>query len=159
MSDQLRVPVDANELTAVVRSAFGVEGEWHFGITRESGWADMDLYGHVNHLAYLHWCQECRNRYFRMALGEWPSIEEIGPVIRSVEFTYDRALGIGDRVLVTARIEKLGHTSCVQRYAVWHDGLVGSGNALCVFISLRTGEKVPIPENFRASVTALERLG
>ncbi|MCQ3944060.1 MAG: hypothetical protein DCC69_06670 [Hyphomicrobiales bacterium] len=158
MSSHQSLPLDANELSPELSRAFGVEEGWRFGITRASGWSDMDAYGHVNNLIFLDWCQEARTRYIRMMMGGWPAPTEAGPVVRTLDFTFSRSLKMYDRVLVTARVEKLGATSCVQTYGVWNDGLVGKGSAVCVFVDGGSGEKVSLPERFRKAVTRFEGL-
>ena len=158
MSSHQSLPHDANEFSPELSRAFGVEGGWRFGITRVSGWSDIDAYGHVNNLTFLEWCQEARTRYIRMMMGGWPAPTEAGPVVKTVDFTFKRSLKMYDRVLVTARIEKLGAGSCVQTYGVWNDGLVGTGSAVCVFVNGGSGEKAPLPQQFREAVTRFEGL-
>lgn len=158
MSNHQSLPLDANEFSPELADAFGVEGNWHFAITRECCWSDIDAYGHANHLSFLEWCQEARTRYFCMMLNGWPAVGEPSPVLKTVDFSYNRSLRMFDRALVTARIHSLGVTSCVQKYAVWNRGLVGSGSALCVFVNGGTGEKAALPETFRDAVARFEGL-
>jgi acyl-CoA thioester hydrolase len=133
---------------------YGVEERWSLALTRRAEWRDTDGFGHVNHLAYLEWCEDIRNRYMEAVGLPRLSAETPGPVLKSVSFDYARALGFGDEVLVTARVAAMRRTSFTMDYAVWQAGLIGRGSALCVLMINRTGERVPIPEAMRAAIAA-----
>ncbi|MCW0235033.1 MAG: acyl-CoA thioesterase [Ferrovibrio sp.] len=139
-----------------VASTFGVDGAWHFGIEVECCYGDLDPNQHVNNVRYLQWCEDAREAYFRALLGKWTLHSSYGIVLRALEFTFEQSLSIGDRCLVTARTAELKNTSFIQQYAVWKDGLVGTGKAVCIFFDRASNQKMAIPPDFRALITGLE---
>ncbi|MET4323938.1 thioesterase family protein [Bradyrhizobium sp. RT5a] len=145
-----------NELSPTGRRIFGIEGDWNFGVVRETGWSDVDSNSHVNNLTFLKWCEEVRIRYFYDITGHWPDISKQTLVVRSLSFNFERGLRLGDRVFVTARISKIGTTSCVQNYAVWHGNLIGQGDAVCVFIDA-AGAKSPISPHLKDCIRRIDR--
>lgn len=151
----LFVERSCNELSPASRRIFGIEGDWNFGVVRETDWSHVDANSHVNHLVYLEWCEHVRVRYFYDVLGHWPNITKQGLVVRSLSFDFERGLRLGDRVFVTARTSKIGTTSCVQQYAVWHGNLIGRGEAVCVFIDA-TGSKSPISPDVRNCIRRID---
>lgn len=144
----LTVPRPYNELSPDSRLMFGVGPEWNFGIVRDVNWSDVDSNHHVSNLVFLRWCEDVRNRYSFEALGTWPDSSEQSVVLRSLSFEYERALRLGDRVLVTARTTRIGTTSWIQKYAVWNGQLVGQGETVCVFVDA-AGSKLPISRHVR----------
>src|SRR5215207_5317869 len=51
------------DLTPALVRKHQVEPGWWFGVRHTAQWRDTDGYGHINHRAYLAWCEEARNRY------------------------------------------------------------------------------------------------
>ncbi|MDF0523430.1 thioesterase family protein [Bradyrhizobium yuanmingense] len=145
-----------NELSPTARRIFGIDGDWNFGMVRETGWSDVDSNSHVNNLTFLKWCEDVRIRYFYDITGHWPDISKHTLVVRSLSFNFERGLQLGDRVFVTARTSKIGTTSWVQEYAVWHGNLIGRGDAVCVFIDA-TGSKSPITSHLKGCIRRIDR--
>lgn len=141
-----------NELTPPLAGHHRIEPGWWFGIRRRAEWRDTDGFGHVNHLAYLAWCEEARNRYLEAIGLPRLSATVPGPVVKAVSFAYEAPLGYGDEVVVTARTASFRRTSFCMAYAVWHCGLVGRGTALCVLMVNASGERVPIPDSVRVEM-------
>lgn len=140
---------DEVEVSPNLAAEYGVEGNWRFGQLRICDWSDLDGLGHVNNARYIEWCQEARIRHFRAAYGDWPGKSEVNLIVRKLEFTFDKALGMGEQLLVTVRMREMRGTSFVQEYAVWSGGLVGSGMAVCVTLDSVSKEKTLIPEGIR----------
>lgn len=125
------------------RAAFGVEGDWH--ITRRHGirWAECDLYGHVNHAAYLVLFEDLRvEHWLSLGQGFGPSLP--GPVVAKLEVRYLRPLGFRDEVLLTLRTTGFRNTSFTHEYALWKGGLCFDAKALLVCV--KDGASTPIPE-------------
>ncbi len=117
---------------------------------KRTEWRDTDGFGHINHLAYLAWCEDTRNFYLEDLGLPRLSISVPGPVLKQVLFNYERSLVFGDEIIVTARTLSVRNTSFQMEYAVWNRGLVGRGTALVVLIVNATGERVQIPANVRS---------
>jgi acyl-CoA thioester hydrolase len=131
------------------RAEFGVEGDWHMSRRHRIRWAECDLYGHVNHAAYLVLFEDMRVAHWESLGGGFgPSVP--GPVVAKLEVRYLRALGFGDEVLLTLRTPSFRNTSYVHDYALWKDGLCFSCQALLVCV--KDGGSTPIPDEARAAM-------
>lgn len=141
-------------LDDAIRTAFGVEPGWDFGIPYRVRWSEVDPFGHANHAAYLEWFEEVRNRYLE-AVGLPPlSAATPGPVLIRLEAAYEKPLRYGDEVLVTARTAALRRTSLRMEYAVWRAGRVATCTAVFVLVVNATGERAPIPAHVREAILA-----
>jgi acyl-CoA thioester hydrolase len=117
-------------------------------------WSECDPFGHANHRAYFEWFEEVRNRYLE-AVGLAPlSANSPGPVIAETSIRYHRPLAYAEDILVSARTLRLGRTSFEMEYAVWRDGLCALGRAVLILVVNATGEKTPLPPEFRAHILA-----
>ncbi|TCH99685.1 acyl-CoA thioesterase [Roseococcus sp. SYP-B2431] len=131
---------------ASLMEEFGVEGEWSMAVRHRIRWAECDLYGHVNHTAYLVMFEDLRVDHWR-SLGQALRADQPGPVVAKLEARYLRALAFEDEVLLTLRVAGLRNTSFTQDYAVWRKGLCFECRALLVCV--RDGASTPIPPEAR----------
>jgi acyl-CoA thioester hydrolase len=143
-----RIALDENTIRR-----FRIEPGWRFGMQKRVEWSDVDAFSHVNHLVYMRWCEEVRNAYLE-ELG-LPRITpaSAGVVIKSIRFDYHAPLGFMDDIVVTARTTAIRKTSFRMDYAVWKDGLVGRGDAICILMINDTGERVPVSDALRQAMT------
>ena len=125
---------------------FGVEGDWNIAVRHRIRWAECDLYGHVNHAAYLIMFEDLRVEHWR-SLGQVLRTDAPGPVVAKLEARYVRALRFEDEVLLTMRVPSLRNTSFVHDYAVWKNGLCFECKALLVCV--QNGASTPIPAEAR----------
>jgi YbgC/YbaW family acyl-CoA thioester hydrolase len=125
---------------------FGAEGHWNIAVRHRIRWAECDLYGHVNHAAYLVLFEDLRVRHWR-SLGQAFAPDQPGPVVAKLEARYIRALGFEDEVLLTLRVPSLRNTSFTHDYALWKGGLCFECKALLVCV--RDGASTPIPDAAR----------
>lgn len=141
-------------MTGSMPDVFGVEGDWTIARRHVVRWAECDLYGHVNHAAYLVMFEDLRIEHW-LSLGQALRPDAPGPVVAKLEARYHRSIGFLDEVLLTLRVPSLRRTSFVHEYAVWRNGLVFSCTALLV--CAQDGASLPIPEEARRLM--LERDG
>ena len=133
------------------RATFGVEGDWHIVRRHRVRWAECDLYGHVNHAAYLVLFEDLRvEHWLSLGQGFGPSVP--GPVVAKLEVRYLRALGFQDEVLLTLRTSGYRNTSFMHDYALWKDGLCFDAKALLVCV--QDGASTPIPDVARAGMAS-----
>lgn len=138
-----------NELTPALMSEHGIQNGWQFGLTTRARWSDLDGFSHVSHRAHLGWFEEARNGYLAALGFPLVSADVAGPVVKEIACSYERSLGYGDCVVVTARTSWFGRTSFGMDYSIWKHGLVARGGAVCVWFHNRTGSKVPLPPALR----------
>ena len=84
------------------------------------GFSDVDMFGHVNHVRYLTYCEHHRTIMFdRMAAECGTSPLESGFVVRHLECDYRDSVGFRDRrVTVACSVEHFGRTSVRLYYSV-----------------------------------------
>jgi acyl-CoA thioester hydrolase len=134
-----------NELTPSLLSQHRIEPGWRFGLTAQARWSDLDGFSHVSHRAHFVWFEEARNEYLAELGFALVSADVPGPVVKEVACSYERSLGFGDCLVVTARIAWFRKTSFGMDYAIWCQGLVARGSAICVWFHNRSASKVPLP--------------
>ena len=138
------------------RARFGIEPGWRFAMPRKVRWRELDPFGHANHITYLEYFEDARNAYLELVGLPRLGYQTPGPVLARVDVRYFKALGFGDRVLVTARTKSLKRSGFVMEYAVWREGCHALGSALCVLVDNATGDKVAVPEAVRAAMVRLD---
>ncbi len=116
-------------------------------------WAECDLYGHVNHAAYLTLFEDLRVDHWQALTGTAIAPDRPGPVVASIEARYLRAAGFGDEVMLACRTVSFRRTSFVHDYAM----LIGgepccTARAVCVVTRQDTGEKVALWPELRAKM-------
>lgn len=129
-------------------AAFGVEGDWPVLRRHRIRWAECDLYGHVNHAAYLTLCEDLRVAQW-VSLGGRFAPDAPGPVVAQLEARYLRPLGLHDDVALTLRPGTVGRTSFTHEYGVWRQGLAFRCKAVLVLVRGDTGERVAVPPEAR----------
>lgn len=133
-----------------------IETGWHFGTVVIAQWRDLDAFGHVSHRTHLAWCEEARNGYLEAVGLPKLAYDSPGPVLKSVSFEYHKALRYGDEVVATAAVVSMRRTSFRMRFAIWHHGCVGRGEALAVLMLNSTGEKIAIPKDVRLRISQMD---
>ncbi|WP_270934105.1 acyl-CoA thioesterase [Falsiroseomonas oryzae] len=118
-------------------------------------WSECDLYGHVNHAAYLTLFEDLRVDHWQALTGHAITPDRPGPVVAQIEARYLRAVGFGDAVQLACRASAFRRTSFVHDYALLKEGeACCTGRAVCVVTRQDTGEKVPLWPELRAKLLA-----
>jgi acyl-CoA thioester hydrolase len=125
-------------------------------------WGDMDALGHVNNVVYLRWFESARIAYFDRS-GLWDRFERgVGPILARSTIDYKIPLDYPDTVRVSCSISRFGTSSLTlqQRLRSQRRGAVAAeGEAVLVLVNYKTGEKVPIWDELRSQILALEASG
>jgi YbgC/YbaW family acyl-CoA thioester hydrolase len=116
---------------------------------------ELDIYGHANHVQYLHWLEEGRERLFLtrglsfVTLGTW----DRRLVIANVNLDYRAPLASGDRILIETSLARLGRTSVRfgHRIETPEGNVALSGEVTMVFVDA-AGRPAAVPDRFREAV-------
>jgi acyl-CoA thioester hydrolase len=135
-------------MTAAMFEAFGVEGDWAVAKRHVIRWGECDLYGHVNHAAYLIMFEDMRVDHWA-SCGQALRADAPGPVVAKLEARYLKAIGFQDEVLLTLRVPSLRRTSYVHDYAVWKAGLGLVFECQALLVCVENGASTPIPDAAR----------
>jgi acyl-CoA thioester hydrolase len=116
-------------------------------------WSECDLYGHVNHAAYLTLFEDLRVAHWQALTEAQITPSRPGPVVAQIEARYLRAVGFGDAVTLSCRVATFRRTSFVHEYELAKGGEpCCTARAVCVVTRQDTGEKVPVWDAVRAKL-------
>jgi acyl-CoA thioester hydrolase len=125
-------------------------------------WGDMDSFGHVNNTVFMRWCESARIAYFdRTGITERMKVEQVGPILARACLDYRRPVTYPDIIRASATVSQIGKTSFVMRYrlfSVSQAASVGEGDSVIVMLDYRSGEKIPVDEELRRRIAALEQI-
>ena len=137
-------------------------GRWPVTIELPVQWGEMDAFGHVNNVVYLRWFESVRIAYFERA-GILAGMPEIGPIQARQEIDYRLPLTYPDRLLASITAVKLGNSSFTMnvrlRSQAQGRAIAAEGVTVIVMMNYRTGRPVPLSEELRGRISALEASG
>jgi len=116
-------------------------------------WGDMDAMGHVNNTVYFRYMEQARIEWLTRAAGQLGSaFAGQGPVIVSAACVFKEPVTYPGDVEVRLYFGHVGRTSVESYYDIVKDGRVHAhGDAKIVWLDLRTGRPLPLPEPLRAT--------
>jgi acyl-CoA thioester hydrolase len=123
-------------------------------------WGEMDANRHVNNAVYFRYFESARLEYFRRL--DWFAFERatgVGPILASVQARFRKALSYPDTISVATRVTSLAEDRFTMPYRlVSHrlDALAAEGEGTIVTYHYGEGKKVPIPDELRRRIEALE---
>ena len=127
--------------------------------TLESRWADNDIYGHINNVAYYAYFDTVVNRFLIEEGAMRPGTDEVvGYVVQSsanyfTPVSYPTTLSIG------LRVERLGTKSVTWSLGVFaldaHQSCV-TGQFTHAFVERTSGLSAEIPLSIRSAIEALD---
>ncbi|MEZ5964532.1 MAG: thioesterase family protein [Planctomycetota bacterium] len=117
-------------------------------------WSDVDAMGVVNNAVYLTLFEQARYGYFRALAcltGDWFPF-----VLGATAVRFLRPGRAGMRVVVGARVTRLGHKSFDMSYSVTcGEDELATGTATLVWVAADL-TSAPIPDDVRATIAARE---
>lgn len=117
---------------------------------------DLDALGHVNHVVYLTYVEHVRTSYFRDVLG-LAVPDALTWVVASVQCDFRLPLLFGEQIDVGWRIGRLGRASADYAFELRRGPhLAATGGGTLVNADPRAGRSIPIPDAWRAAVSAFE---
>lgn len=123
-------------------------------------WGEMDSYQHVNNTVYFRYFENARLEYVRRL--DWPAFEQatgIGPILQATQARFRRALTYPDTIGITARLLSMEEDRFVVEHKVISKQLqdvAAIGTGTVVTFDYRKGQKVPIPDELKRRIEALE---
>ncbi len=123
-------------------------------------WGDQDAFGHVNNTVYFRWYESARIVYLeRLGIGDQNSPGGLGPILAAIGCNFRRQVKFPDRVLIVARITRIGRTSMTMEYRVWstaQQAVVADGHSTIVAFDYAAGASRAVPPDMRAAIEQLE---
>lgn len=136
--------------------------EFRFYHPIEVRYGDLDPQGHLNNAKYLTYMEQARINYLKH-LGLWKggSFLDIGIILADMHITFHAPVLFGQAVRVGVRITRLGNKSMDMEY-IMEDSQTGqvlaTGHSVIVAYDYRSGQSIPIPDEWRQIITDFERL-
>lgn len=120
--------------------------------------ADLDVLGHVNHIAYLEILEAGRIAYYYEVVG-LRSVREINFMLAEQRIRYAASALLGQTFEVAFRVDWLKRSS--SRYSfeirdVASRQLLCEGDGVQIFVDLATGQPQPLPNAYRERIHAFE---
>ena len=123
-------------------------------------WGEMDAYEHVNNVVYFRYFENARLEYIRRL--DWFALEKetgVGPILAATQARFRRPLTYPDIILIGARLLNLE----ADRFHLEHkivsraqNEVVTEGQGTIVTFHYARGTKVPVPEELKRRILALE---
>lgn len=131
---------------------------FRFSTTLEVIWRDLDALGHVNNAVYFTYLEYARMKYLQELGLAFRDLWDVGIILAEAACTYHSPLSLGEHVTVWVRVSEMRNSSFVFEYRIeGEDGrLVATARTVQVCYDYAAGRSVPIPERWRATITAYE---
>ncbi|MFH0783480.1 MAG: thioesterase family protein [Pseudomonadota bacterium] len=117
-----------------------------------------DFYGHVNNARYLEFFEEDRWAYFesKIDLRKWVT-KGLTFLVVNINVNYRRAVPVGETLIVTTKLEKIGNRSVVLKQEILlKESKEIAADALITFVvSDKTGRAVTMDGEIRAEIENL----
>lgn len=117
---------------------------------------ELDIYDHVNNAVYINWLEHGRSKLLQDKGFNYTNIEQVWGVrfmtVRT-EIDYRVPLYLGDRVVVSTQLHKVGNTSAtllqeITRSSDKGDVVSASARVVIVFTDAGSHKPVPVPAEF-----------
>jgi acyl-CoA thioester hydrolase len=123
-------------------------------------WGEMDYYRHVNNVVYFRYFENARLEYFRrLGWFEYEQETGIGPILHSIRARFRKPLTYPDTVSAAVRVSALADDRFTMDYLLASHRLgavAADGQGVIVTYHYSQRKKVPIPEELRRRIAALE---
>ncbi len=122
-------------------------------------WGEMDLFGHVNNVAYFKYIQASRVNYWEVSmLTKLFDERKIGPILLSTGCQFIKPLFYPGNIIIESRIEFIKNTSFGIHHRILNDRgeIAAEAHDVIVTYDFNKNEKVPVSEEFRRSVGVIE---
>lgn len=124
--------------------------------TLDTRWADNDIYGHVNNVAYYAFFDSVINRYL-IANGLDIHADAVIAFMVASECRYLKAVAYPQKVRIDLCVKKLGNSSVNYGLSLFNEAgeLAAEAGMTHVFVERASSRPTPVPAHLR---TALEKL-
>ena len=122
-------------------------------------WGEMDSLRHVNNARYFTWFESARIELFRRVGIIGSKASNIGPILATTTCDFLEPVKWPANIHVGVRVGRIGNTSFTTEYGVSLEKepnrLVARGTGVIVLVNYETGEKVPVSDEIRQNIEAL----
>lgn len=130
--------------------------------TRKVRYSDSDAQGHVFNVNYFTYFDDAITDWMDAAVGKSHIEDGYEIFLAHAECDFKSPAHLGDTLVTTARVEKIGNTSLVFALETREEAdgrLVVSGKEIYVTVDRTTHKPIPVPEKLRAATIRLDGAG
>lgn len=135
--------------------------EFKFFHPTEIRYGDLDPQGHINNAKYLTYFEQARVHYL-IELGLFStdqSFMDLGLIVADIHIKYNAPTHFGDEIKVGVRTAKIGNKSITIEHTII-DVKTGQekacGEVVTVMYDYRTQKTIPVPDEWRKTITKFE---
>ena len=124
-------------------------------ITLRIDWSELDLFGHVNNVAFHKYAQTARLNYVEaIGLMKLHQSQNIGFMVAETNCQFKKELLFPGKINIQTQIEFVKNTSFALRHTMTNDAgeLVAIAKDVLVVFDFNKKEKVLIPEEIREKI-------
>jgi acyl-CoA thioester hydrolase len=125
-------------------------------------WSDVDVYGHVNNVAYYSFVDTAVNGWLRASLGTDPRYLDAIGIVAETGCRFLAEIDFPAVIEVGLAVERIGTSSIVYRFGIFTDADPDAdaapraiGKFVHVYVDREQRRPTPIPDAIRSSVSTL----
>ena len=131
-------------------------------ISADVAWGEMDSFAHLNNVVYFRYFENARIAYLtQVSWFDLMKSDGIGPIVASTHCRFRRPITYPDAILIGARIITVETDRVTFEHRLvstkWDD-VAAEGQAVVVCYDYQASAKVPLPNELRSRIDALERI-
>lgn len=122
-------------------------------------WSEMDLFGHVNNLAFMKYVQAARVNYWeQIGLTRLHAQSQHGPMLASTACTFLKPLHYPGTVTVQSKLEFIKTTSFGLHHQVLNEKneVAAEAHDVVVMYDFNRGQKMEIPTQIKSAIDKIE---
>lgn len=123
-------------------------------------WSEMDLFGHVNNVAFFKYLQAARVHYWELiGLSAHFNKTHIGPILASSTCNFKKPLHYPGSIIVWSSVEFMKSSSFGIHHFILNDNdeVAAEGHDVIVMYDFNQNEKTAIPDWLRQKIEETER--
>lgn len=122
-------------------------------------WSEMDIFKHVNNVAFFKYIQAARVNYWEQTdLVKHYHIDGVFPMLVNCDCKFLQPLHYPGNVMIKSSVVFIKNTSFGIKHLLYNNQMqqVAEANDVMVFVNEATGEKIIVPQAIREKITELE---
>ena len=123
-------------------------------------WGDMDAFQHVNNVSYFRYLENARLAYFEnFDIIGFMAKSGVGPILAATSCRFKAPLTYPDTVLAAAKVTAIEKDRFMMDYRIVstkQQKVAAEADSVIVTFDYRANKKVPMPEEFRRLIMAVE---
>jgi acyl-CoA thioester hydrolase len=126
---------------------------FHFQKEIELDWADLDLFGHVNNVAYFKFIQSTRVEFLDLMGIQTLEQGTKSFIVAATSCDFIRPISFPGKMFVKLKVGDIGTTSIQFHYELSsvQNLVVARAKDVIVFFDYNQQSKIPVPDNFKSS--------